>query len=94
MTSIQTLPQTASASDLKVNPNAVFEQATHGPVMVLSRATQKAVMVSPTYWNNIAKELQRLRHLELCDWVSRDMDANPSSVTTLTGEELVALHSG
>ena len=91
---MQELPQTASTSDFKVNPNAIFEKAEDGPVMVLSRATQKAVVVSPKYWNELAKELKRLRHLELCDWVSKEMEANPSTVTELTGEELVTLHRG
>lgn len=91
---IQEMPQTASTSDFKVNPNAIFEKAESGPVMVLSRATQKAVVVSPQYWSDMAKEIRRLRHLELCDWVSREMDEDPSTVRELTGEELVALHSG
>lgn len=91
---MQELPQTASASDFKVNPNAIFEKAADGPVMILSRAQQKAVVVSPQYWNAIAKELRRLRHLELCDWVSKEMDENPATVTELTGEELLALHRG
>ena len=88
------LPQTAAASDLKVNPNAVFEKAKDGPVMVMSRATQKAVIVSPEYWNSLARELRRLRHLELCDRVSREMDENPFACTVLTGEELLELHRG
>lgn len=91
---INILPQTATTSDFKVNPSAVFEKAEKGPVLVMSRAAQKAVVLSPDYWNKLAKELQRLRHLELCDRVSREIKENPSTAVRMTGEELVELHRG
>ena len=91
---IQELPQTASASEFKVNPNTIFDKAADGPVMILSRATQKAVVVSPEHWNELARELKRLQHLELCDWVSREMDDHPSTSAVVTGDQLVELHRG
>ena len=94
MMQMQELPQTASASDFKVNPNAIFEKATNGPVLIMSRAAQKAVVLSPDYWNELAKELKRLHHLELCDWVSKELAEDPSARITLTGDELVELHRG
>ena len=83
------LHQTASAGDLKSNTNAVFEKAEIAPVVILSRATPKAVMVSPAYWNAVAKELQRYRARERASERAAEIDENPNIVVPFTDEELI-----
>ena len=54
------LPQTFPAGDLRAHANKAFELAQSGPVMVLSKATPKAIMVSPEIWDATALELNKL----------------------------------
>jgi len=55
------LYQTVAAGDLKSRTATVFEMAENGPVVVMSRATPKAVMVTPDEWNATARLIQDLQ---------------------------------
>ena len=55
------LYQTVAAGDLKAHTAAVFDMAEKGPVVVMSRATPKAVMVAASEWNATARLIQDLR---------------------------------
>lgn len=55
------LYQTIAAGDLKAHTAAVFKMAESGPVVIMSRATPKAVMVAPNEWNSTARLIQDLR---------------------------------
>ena len=54
------LYQTVATGDLKSNTNGVFQMAEKGPVIILSKATPKAVLITPDEWNRIAKRLKML----------------------------------
>ena len=54
------LYQTVATGEVKDNPAAAFELTANGPVIVMSRATPKVVMVAPEQWNQIAAKLRRL----------------------------------
>lgn len=54
------LYQTLAAGELKAKTNEAFAMAQKGPVIILSKATPKGVLVSPDEWNRIAKRLQVL----------------------------------
>lgn len=56
--------QTMAAGELKANTNEAFTLAQKGPVIILSRATPKAVLVSPEEWNRIARRLKMLEALQ------------------------------
>lgn len=88
------LPQMEPITRLQRDHNSVLTMLTKGPVILTQRSKPAAVMVSPDAWDATAKELRRLRHLELSDRVSREAQENPSTVTVMTGEELVDLHRG
>lgn len=75
------LYQTIAAGDLKAHSAAAFEMTKNGPVVVMSRATPKAVMVSPEEWNRIAEELRRYRLLAEARRIIERNDANNSWVS-------------
>ena len=72
------LHRTTSAGDLKTYTNAVFEKAKEGPVVVLSRATPKAVMISPEEWDRLAHRLERLELLVAHYRNALEMERHPS----------------
>ncbi|MCB0094252.1 MAG: hypothetical protein KDE46_00975 [Caldilineaceae bacterium] len=88
------LPQTAPISDMRQRQDDILTMTKGGPVVLLSRSQPAAVLLSPTMWDEIADELKRLHHLEICDWVSKELAEDPSTRITLTGDELVELHRG
>lgn len=69
------LYETIPSSDFKQNPAAAFKRAEDAPVVVMSRATPTAVMVSPEQWNATAKRLAYLERVLAGDRASADMDA-------------------
>jgi prevent-host-death family protein len=79
------LYQTIAAGDLKANTNQAFAMAEKGPVVILSRATPKAVLVSPDEWNKIA---QRLKTLEALQEALRIEDRNEANQTWVTSSEM------
>lgn len=79
------LYQTIAAGDLKANTNQAFAMAENGPVVILSRATPKAVLVSPDEWNKIA---QRLKILEALQEALRIEDRNEANHTWVTSSEM------
>lgn len=46
---------TVGSSELKVNPRKVFDMLDGGPVVILSKSTPKAVMVSIEEWNTMSQ---------------------------------------
>lgn len=54
------LYQTYPSSSLKINPAEAFEMADKGPVVIMARAKQRAVMVSPQIWNQTALKIEQL----------------------------------
>ncbi len=79
------LYQTIAAGDLKANTNQAFALAENGPVIVLSKATPKAVLISPDEWNRIAK---RLRMLEALVEVQRIEARNEAEQSWITSAEM------
>lgn len=69
------LYETIPSSDFKQNPAAAFKRAEDAPVVVMSRATPAAVMVSPEQWNATAKRLAYLERILAGDKANADMDA-------------------
>ena len=53
------LPATATVRDIRNSPNEIFKASENGPVMIMSKATPRAVVISPAHWNSIARQLQR-----------------------------------
>jgi prevent-host-death family protein len=84
------LYQTISAGDLKSNTNEAFELVEKGPVIVLSRATPKAVLVSPDEWNRIARRLKMLEALQEAQRIEAQNDANGSWVSGAELKERLA----
>lgn len=76
------LYQTMAAGELKSNTNAAFEMAQKGPVVILSRATPKAVLISPDEWNRIAKRLQLLEAQQEAAQIEARNDAADSWITS------------
>jgi prevent-host-death family protein len=76
------LYQTIAAGDLKANTNNAFAMAARGPVVVLSRATPKAVLVAPEEWNRIAERLKMLEALVEAQRIEARNEANQSWVTS------------
>lgn len=79
------LYQTIPTGDLKSNPAATFAKTVDGPVVVMSRATPKVVMVAPTQWDSTARliqdlqeQLKRERRLRISNqrYAARLMDAS------------------
>ena len=54
------IPQTASMYDLKNKTNEVFAKTADGPVLLMNRATPKAVIVSPEAWDDTARRMSEL----------------------------------
>lgn len=77
------LYQTIAAGDLKANTNEAFAMAAKGPVVVLSRATPKAVLVAPDEWNRIAKRLKMLEALQEALQIEARNDANQSWISSI-----------
>ncbi|MCX6048525.1 MAG: type II toxin-antitoxin system prevent-host-death family antitoxin [Chloroflexi bacterium] len=84
------LYQTIAAGDLKANTNKAFVMAQKGPVIVLSRATPKAVLVSPEEWNRIAKRLKMLEALQEAQQIEAHNNANQSWVSSQEMKERLA----
>ena len=84
------LYQTIAAGDLKANTNEAFALAEKGPVIVLSRATPKAVLVAPDEWNRIARRLNMLETLVEAQRVEARNEANQSWVTSSEMKERLA----
>ena len=76
------LYQTIAAGDLKSNTNEAFEMAENGPVVVLSKATPKAVLVAPEEWNRIAKRLKMLDALLEAQRIEQRNNENNSWVSS------------
>ncbi|MEM7536702.1 MAG: type II toxin-antitoxin system Phd/YefM family antitoxin [Chloroflexota bacterium] len=91
------LYQTISSGDIKTHPNAAFEMAKDDPVVVISKSTPKAVIVSPEYWNKIAAELERLRQFQKASLLSQEFKQmkegvegeNYLDITNMSHEELM-----
>mgnify|MGYP000850344859 FL=1 len=84
------LYQTIAAGDLKANTNDAFAMAEEGPVVVLGKATPKAVLVSVKEWNRIAKRLQLLETLVEAQHIEASNEANQSWVTSSEMKERLA----
>lgn len=76
------LYQTIAAGELKANTNEAFAMAAKGPVVILSKATPKAVLVSPDEWNRIARRLRMLETLQEAHRIEARNDANDSWVSS------------
>ena len=84
------LYQTIAAGELKSNTNGAFQMAEEGPVVVLSKATPKAVLVSPDEWNRVAKRLKMLEALLEAQRIKARNDANNSWVSSAEMRERLA----
>ena len=90
---MNTLPQIEPITRLQKNHTGILDMLGNGPVILTQHSKPAAVMVAPETWDATAKELARLRHLELCDWVSREMDEDPTAKIVISSkEEWLALH--
>ena len=67
--------QTYPSGDLRTNPSAAFALADKAPLVIMSRATPRAVMVSPELWNATAKRLAYLESLLADDLASARIQA-------------------
>lgn len=76
------LYQTMAAGDLKSNTNEAFQLAEKGPVVILSKATPKAVLVAPDEWNRIARRLKMLDALLEAQRIEARNDANSSWISS------------
>jgi prevent-host-death family protein len=76
------LYQTLAAGALKANANEAFAMAEKGPVVILSKATPKAVLISPEEWNRIAKRLKLLETLQEAHRTEARNDAEGSWVSS------------
>ena len=91
------LYQTISSGDIKTHPNAAFEMAKDEPVVVISKSTPKAVIVSPEQWNKMAAELKRLQQFQKTSLLSQEFKQMKEGIegedyldiTNLTHEELM-----
>ena len=82
--------QTIAAGDLKANTNAAFAMAEKGPVVVFSKATPKAVLISPDEWNRIAKRLKMLETLVEAQRIEARNEVNQSWITGVELKERLA----
>lgn len=55
---------TATVSELKVNPNKVLNQAGHEPVVILSKNRPLAYLLSPDMFEQIQEQLEDYRLLQ------------------------------
>jgi prevent-host-death family protein len=79
---MQAVHQTIAAGDLKANPNEAFAMLAEGPVVVLSRAMPKAVLVSVDEWNRIANRLKLLEALVEAQRIEARNEANQTWVSS------------
>lgn len=84
------LYQTIAAGELKSNTNGAFEMAEKGPVIVLSRATPKAVLISPGEWNRIARRLRIFEIQQEAREIEARNDAEQSWVSSAEMKERLA----
>jgi prevent-host-death family protein len=84
------LYRTIAAGDLKANTNEAFAMLEGGPVVVLSKATPKAVLVSVNEWNRIARRLRLLETLVEAQHVEARNEADQSWVTSSDMRERMA----
>ncbi len=90
---MDTLPQIEPITRLQREHNTILDLLRKGPVILTQRSKPAAVMVAPEEWDATAKELKRLRHLELCDWVSQEMDTDAATrIAVKSKDEWLALH--
>lgn len=82
--------QTIAAGELRSNTNRAFEMTQNGPVVILSRATPKAVLVSPEEWNRIARRLQMLEMQQEAQLIETRNDAEQSWVSSIELKERLA----
>lgn len=73
--------QTIATDDLRANTNEVFTMIANGPVIVLSKTMPKAVLVSVSEWNRIAKRLKTLEALVEAQRIEVRNEANQTWVT-------------
>ncbi|HMN30196.1 MAG TPA: type II toxin-antitoxin system Phd/YefM family antitoxin [Caldilineaceae bacterium] len=52
------LPQTAPISDLRNRQDEILTMTENGPVVLMSRSKPAAVLLSPAYWDAIARTLE------------------------------------
>jgi prevent-host-death family protein len=52
------LPQTAPISDMRNRQDEILTMTENGPVILLSRSKPAAVLLSPAYWDAIARTLK------------------------------------
>lgn len=88
------LYQTIAAGELKANTNEAFAMLEGGPVVVLSKATPKAVLISVQEWNRIAKRLKLLETLIEAQHIEARNEANQSWVTSTEMRERLAKRGG
>jgi PHD/YefM family antitoxin component YafN of YafNO toxin-antitoxin module len=68
----------------------VFALVEQGPVVVLSKATPKAVMVSVDEWNRIANRLEMLEALAEAQRIEARNNANQSWISSSEMRERLA----
>ena len=86
---MQVLPQTAKISDFKNDQAIVLAQMQSAPVVLMSRSTPTAVLVSPTQWNEMARELRKYRAREMAAQRAQEIDENPGILIPFSKEELI-----
>ena len=86
---MHTLYQTRSVADLKANANTILKQSQSGPVVILSRATPKAVLVSPDLWNETTGRLTDLERILDSARRSKEMASDPAICIPFTLDEHV-----
>ncbi|MEM7537620.1 MAG: type II toxin-antitoxin system Phd/YefM family antitoxin [Chloroflexota bacterium] len=72
---MQVIPQIMPISNLRTNYTDVLTKLDNGPVILSQRGTPTAVILSAFEWDQTARELQRLRRLELGDRASDEIKA-------------------
>jgi len=82
--------QTMAAGELKANTNEAFTLAQKGPVIILSRATPRAVLVSPEEWNRIARRLKILEALQEAQRIETQNGAAASWVSSAEVKQRLA----
>jgi PHD/YefM family antitoxin component YafN of YafNO toxin-antitoxin module len=67
----------------------VLAQMQSAPVVLLSRSTPTAVLVSPAQWNEMARELRKYRARETAARRAQEIDENPDILISFSQEELI-----
>lgn len=86
---MQVLPQTAKISDFKNDQAMVLAQMQSAPVVLLSRSTPAAVLVSPAQWNELARELRKYRARETAAQRAQEIEENPAILLPFSQAELI-----